>query len=163
MELHDALIPFKPKNSSRLAGTASNSTALRVDVLTHDDELMSRIDEALCLLRAKVEPVKKIDAARDRMQRGDVDLTIVHVHHADAWPGIAFKLFDNERTNHPILILCGDAEEARHYQELAEHVIDILPEGAVRDYRFRFLIQAAMLRAEMSSPGQPEDRLPPAA
>jgi hypothetical protein len=155
MELHDALIPFKHKGAPGIHGGTKVTALLNVDVLTDDHELLTEIEEALILLRAAIKPVERIDDAKDRIERGDVDLTIVHVDRADAWPGVAFKLFDDGATTHPIVILCGHAEDARHYRKWSDHIIDILPTEAVRDYRFRFAIEGALLRAELLLSAKP--------
>ena len=149
MELHDALIPFKPKGAPGIHDRTKVTALLQIDVLTDDQKLLAQIKESLFLLRAAIKPVERISDAKDRIERGSVDLTIVHVERADAWPGVAFKLFDDGKTTHPIVMLCGNAEEARHYRKWSDHIIDILPTEAVSDYRFRFAIEGALLRAEL--------------
>lgn len=154
MELHDAPIPFKLKGAKGVQGKDKVKALLHIDVLVDNQELLTQIEGALALLRAAITPVERIDDAKDRIQRGDVDLTIVHVNRADAWPGIAFKLFDDGESGHPIVILCSNAEEVRHCRKWSNHIVDILPTKAVRDYRFRFAIEGALLRAELLQSSQ---------
>lgn len=163
MELHDALVPFKPKATPGIHSETRITALLRIDVLTDDQDLLATIQESLSLLRAAIQPIDKIDDAKDRIERGDVDLTIVHVDRADAWPGVAFKLFDDGTTSHPIVILCSDAEEARHYRKWSDHIIDIMPTEAVQDPRFRFALEGALLRADLLQTSKRRHDDPPAA
>ncbi len=160
MEPHNTLVPFKPKESAAKFQRAHLDTALRVTVLTGDHDLAARLDRSFRLLRAEVTQVEKIEQAKELIDLGLSDATVVDVHGADGWPGVVFQLFDDRAKRQAVVILCNDAEDARHYQERSQHIIDIFPNSVVDDLRFRCVIQAAMLRVEAAEPNQNIDLLP---
>ena len=85
------------------------------------------------------------------------DLTIIHLEHADAWPGIARKLFQVGSKIRPTIILCEKTDEARSLRNVSGHIMDVLPTAAAQDYRFRFAVEGALLRGELLASLEPWD------
>lgn len=152
MELYDAPTAYEPKGANSMRGTVGLTRFLRVDVLIGDQRLMSQIRSSLDFLRAAIRSIDNADHAKERIERGNVDLTIVHLQHADAWSAIAPKFVQDHATCHPIIILCSRVEEVRALRRVAYPLMDILPTAAIRDERFRLVIEGALLRGEWLGP-----------
>lgn len=157
MELYDAPTPFRPKGAANIRKTAGLRTPLCIDIVSLDQGLVAQIKSSLHLLSACLRSIPKTDDADGRVEPGHVDLTIVHLEHADDWPSIALKLFQDGSKIHPTVILCERTDEARSLRNVSDHIMDVLPTAAVRDYRFRFAIEGALLRGELLASLEPWD------
>jgi len=141
----------------------STDTALQITVLSNDRELMPRLERSLRTLRANFTCVETIDAANKIIESGQTDLTIVDVQGADVWPSLAFQLFEEWAASDIVVVLCSDADDARHHRERSLHTVDIFPNDAIDDHRFQCVIQAALLRAEVVSSDKIGHGIAPAA
>lgn len=166
MELKDALLPFFPAGMSAQRDYANAHSDTRVAFLSERLDLKAAMRRALPTDRFTLTQACSIGLVEKAIEQRICDVAIVDVERRDERPNSVFSRFDNAAAGFPVIILCKRRHEILDYLWRAQHVIDIVAYETIGDPRFVNLIEAAMLRAELTdniSVGDNGARTPPSA